>query len=62
MTKLLDEDDGDEAEEIDALDLVHVLEGLADADAGRFANEKEIEAAFQRFGPMKIVLLNRDWR
>ena len=41
--------DGEE-EEIDADDLPGLLEGLADADAGRFATDEQVEAAFRRFG------------
>ena len=36
-------------EDIDPADLPSVLEGLADAQAGRFATPEEVEAAFRRF-------------
>ena len=42
------EDDQDE-EDVDPDHLTGLLEGLADADAGRFATEEEIEAIFRRF-------------
>jgi hypothetical protein len=40
-----------EPEAIDPAHLPAVLRGLAEAKRREFANEKEVEAAFRRFGP-----------
>jgi hypothetical protein len=40
---------GGEPEEIDAVDLPAVLEGLAQAKRRQFASDAEVEAAFRRF-------------
>jgi predicted transcriptional regulator len=40
----------EDEEEIDPGALPGVLEGLADAEAGRIATDEEIEAAYRRFG------------
>lgn len=47
---LLADGNNEEEEDIDPADLDAVLQSLADADAGRFATDEEIEAAFRRFG------------
>ena len=36
-------------EDVDQADLPSLLDGLADADAGRFATDEEVAAAYQRF-------------
>ena len=41
--------DADDEEDVDPADLASLLEGMADADAGRFATDEEVEAAFRRF-------------
>ena len=41
--------DADE-EDVDPADLATLLEGVADADAGRIATDEEVEAAYRRFG------------
>ena len=47
---ILDIADGLEADEdIDPAALPGVIEGLADAEAGRFATEAEIETVYRRF-------------
>lgn len=42
------ENDSNE-EELDSADLPGLLEGIADADAGRFAADEDMEAIFARF-------------
>jgi predicted transcriptional regulator len=41
----------EELEEIDPAHLPAVMEGLAQAEAGQFATDEEVEAAFRRFDP-----------
>ena len=40
----------DTEEDVDPADLATLLDGLADADAGRFATDEQVEAAYRRFG------------
>ena len=40
----------DTEEDVDPADLPTLLDGLADADAGRFATDEEVEEAYRRFG------------
>ena len=47
---ILDAAADDDEEDVDGADLPSLLEGLADADAGRFATDEEVEAAYRRFG------------
>ena len=46
----------EEDEDVDAADLPSLLEGLADADAGKFATDEEVEAAYARFGDSGLLL------
>jgi predicted transcriptional regulator len=41
---------GSDEEELDPADIPGLLEGIADADAGRFATDEDMEAIFARFG------------
>jgi predicted transcriptional regulator len=43
-------EDWEGEEDIDPGAVEGILEGLADADAGRIATDEEVEAAYRRFG------------
>ena len=49
MLALADDENSEDEEDIDPADLKAVLEGIADADAGRIATDEDVEAAFRRF-------------